>query len=876
MNLEYCSKCSLRIVGACYVDPSNSASRYCAGCGKGVNTLVMVDAVAADGEKVGASSKPEKISSRGLPSAKRTPVKGNSLPVTGPSAVGMKAQNLSPAPQPDQPPPAFSKAGGNMAFYFCESCGRRLNAADLESGRAQNKQVKGVYCTNCAQGVNTISFEAITNEKAVAIRKEFNVQAPPETAGALAARLGNRPKKKTVETARWLPVPWLVVMGIAALAGVVAGFFALRGTPADTESSASPASVASASVAPEKAAPAVVSPSTPLAIVEQNGSRQLAEAVKWFAENPEKNDEYRARLEAIVRNFPSSPAAVEVRSLLAKMTTIKPDPASNVVATPAPPPSANPALVKALEDARSALRTGGLNAAKKRIEGRGEWPAELRAQADEIAAELVKREAEAEAAKKIKQERDAMFAGFDRLMMAGDFKAAREYAKTKAGQSTEMQRGEALALRMADEPAAVVRGAGTLVGRETRLKLKNGVQGAIIKAAGESGLSVATSFTINNEKRERLDTLKWDVLHPEQKAEFARLGGVETNASDAAILATYTALAANDLEAARKSAEGGKGDPLGAYLAEFIQFRLNQLAYEAAMKRAEGLIAEKKTRDAILEYQKALEAMPEDAKALELLEGARSASQTVTLDLGNGVSMELVYIGPGTFVMGGTSNGEGRHKADETPKHNVTLTKGFYLGKYEVTQAQFQAIMGSNPSRSSKAPNYPVDSTQYQQELEFCKKVSERTKRQVRLPTEAEWEFACRAGTDSDWSHGGDSGKLGEYAWIAANSGGQPHPVGMKKPNAWGLHDMHGNISERVGDSYQRGYYASSPKEDPPGAKLPFGNGANGTTILRGGSFKGGTDSSGWDPCQSGTRIRGGGFGFYDSWGFRVAMTVDE
>jgi formylglycine-generating enzyme required for sulfatase activity len=461
-------------------------------------------------------------------------------------------------------------------------------------------------------------------------------------------------------------------------------------------------------------------------------------------------------------------------------------------------------------------------------------------------------------------------------MMAGDYKAAREYAKPKAGQSAEMQRGEILAQRMVDEPAAMVRGANTLVGRETRLKLKSGVQNAIVKAASESGLSAATTFTINNEKRERQDTLKWDALHAEQKAEFARLGGVETSATDAAILAAYGALAANDLEAARKAAEGGKEDPLGAHLAGVVQDRVKRLAYEAAMKRAEELLAAKKPKDAVVECEKALEARPGDAKAQALLEQARSTPQTVTLDLGSGVSMDFVYISPGTFVMGGKSNAEGRHKADETPKHTVTLTKGFYLGKYEVTQAQFQAIMGSNPSRSVKDPNSPVDSTTYHQELEFCKKASERTKRQVRLPTEAEWEYACRAGTDTDWSHGSDSGKLGDYAWIGANSGGRSHPVGLKKPNAWGLYDMHGNIAERVADSYQRGYYASSPKEDPPGARLPFGNGNNGTTILRGGSYKGGTDSSGWDPSECGTRIRGGGYGFYDSWGFRVAMTAEE
>lgn len=161
-----------------------------------------------------------------------------------------------------------------------------------------------------------------------------------------------------------------------------------------------------------------------------------------------------------------------------------------------------------------------------------------------------------------------------------------------------------------------------------------------------------------------------------------------------------------------------------------------------------------------------------------------------------------------------------------------------------------------------------MDNTNWGQENEFCKKASEKTGRTVRLPTEAEWEYACRAGTETDWSHGSDPGALGEYAWTSENSGGKSHPVGQKKPNPWGLYDMHGNVCERVADMYQRDYYASSPKENPTGAKVAFALGANGTSILRGGTWK--DDSSG---CSSGKRMRGGGYGSYDNWGFRVAVT---
>jgi len=189
----------------------------------------------------------------------------------------------------------------------------------------------------------------------------------------------------------------------------------------------------------------------------------------------------------------------------------------------------------------------------------------------------------------------------------------------------------------------------------------------------------------------------------------------------------------------------------------------------------------------------------------------------LTLNLGDGVTMEFVYIKPGTFVMGGESKSDGRFQCVEVPKHKVTLTKGFFLGKYEVTQAQYQAIMGGNPSRSTKAPNCPVDQIHESAAVAFCEQLAEKTGRDVRLPTEAEWEYACRAGSDTRWFFGNDPSRLGEYAWFKDNSGGASHPVGQKKPNPWGLYDIYGNVCERVADVYKRNYYANSPKVDPTG-----------------------------------------------------------
>jgi hypothetical protein len=189
----------------------------------------------------------------------------------------------------------------------------------------------------------------------------------------------------------------------------------------------------------------------------------------------------------------------------------------------------------------------------------------------------------------------------------------------------------------------------------------------------------------------------------------------------------------------------------------------------------------------------------------------------LTIDLGDGVTMEMRYIKPGTFVMGGESTTDGRFKCVEVPKHKVTLTRGFYLGKYEVTQAQYQAIMGSNPSRSTKAPDCPVDNVSEPDALTFCGKITEKTGLDVRLPTGAEWEYASRAGRDTKWFFGNDPSQIGEYAWFTDNAGAKSHPVGQKKPNPWGLYDIYGNVCERISDKYSRNYYSISPKVDPTG-----------------------------------------------------------
>jgi formylglycine-generating enzyme required for sulfatase activity len=186
------------------------------------------------------------------------------------------------------------------------------------------------------------------------------------------------------------------------------------------------------------------------------------------------------------------------------------------------------------------------------------------------------------------------------------------------------------------------------------------------------------------------------------------------------------------------------------------------------------------------------------------------------------IGMKFKLIPAGTFTMG-----------DGDDAHDVTLTKPFKMGVHEVTQAQYEQVMGVNPSGFRGADN-PVEKVSWDDAVEFCRRLSELPAEKeagnvYRLPTEAEWEYACRAGTTTKYSFGDDESKLGDYGWFSENSGTKTHPVGGKSPNAMGLYGMHGNVVEWCQDWY--GDYPSGSVTDPSGATSGSGR------VCRGGGW---------------------------------------
>ena len=243
----------------------------------------------------------------------------------------------------------------------------------------------------------------------------------------------------------------------------------------------------------------------------------------------------------------------------------------------------------------------------------------------------------------------------------------------------------------------------------------------------------------------------------------------------------------------------------------------------------------------------------------------------------NSIGMKLVLIPAGEFLMGSPDSYTDA-RCNEKPQHRVSITKPFYFGIYPVTQEQYDRVMGTNPSYFSNpgdreddaagrdTRHHPVEKLSWNDAVEFCRRLSALAEQKAgghvyRLPTEAEWEYACRAGSTTKWCFGDDCSQLCDYAWFRENSGDATFPVGQKRANAWGLYDMHGNVWEWCADTWHDGY------RDTPADGSAWECGGTPHRVVRGGSWHEPPDI-----CRSAIRLKFAPAEGEDYVGFRVAL----
>lgn len=332
----------------------------------------------------------------------------------------------------------------------------------------------------------------------------------------------------------------------------------------------------------------------------------------------------------------------------------------------------------------------------------------------------------------------------------------------------------------------------------------------------------------------------------------------------------FQAAKAKAVDAQSKAAAGQTVEAAGLFKAATAA--INDAVAAAKTKentaKAEPVIARLKTaiagpekfsaEDVLAELEALIPSDPRVAALRERVAALPGPKKKLTVELGGGVKMEFVLICPGSFMMGSNSGA-----SDEKPVHEVAINKAFYLGKYEVTQEQWQTVMGGNPSGFKGAKN-PVDGVSWEDCLDFLAKLQVKLSgMKASLPGEAQWEYACRAGSKGEYCCGDSEAGLGEYAWYDKNSGNTTHPVGEKKPNAWGFYDMHGNVWEWCADWYDGGYYSNSPAQDPTGPS------SGAVRVFRGGSWL-----SFAGICRSAIRIGITPSYRFTNYGFRVALDI--
>jgi formylglycine-generating enzyme required for sulfatase activity len=564
---------------------------------------------------------------------------------------------------------------------------------------------------------------------------------------------------------------------------------------------------------------------------------------------------------------------------------------------------------KALE-ARTALRktvdslfnAGQWKDALAKARAYMEDPADI-AEAVALVADLEKRVAAEEAGKALAA-RATLRKTVDSLFKAGQWKEA--LAKARVYLEGEADNAEAVALVaelekrvVAEEWKSVKAEAGRL---EDAARLEDASKVICAYARGHAGGFYGSEAEAERVRLERLMVLHGDVDRMCWAYDFAGAYKAASKMARAGFSAAGTAAVQKAVEKAQSSFETGrrlwmrrvvrKGAALAAVAVGLVTMvgavscvkernraqRVSRLWVEAqSAKDAQDWRKMIEVADSILLIrpghpqvlalrQEATKARLAKAKtdAEVVLKVEHSPGDKGTVDLGGGVKLELVWCPPGSFLMGSPENQADRSK-DET-QHRVTLTKGFWLGKTEVTQRQWEVIMGSNPS-NFKGADLPVETVNWDDCQEFVRKLKAKLANAqtraspeglFRLPTEAEWEYACRAGTDGSYA-----GRLDDMGWYSDNSVKTTHAAGQKRANAWGLYDMHGNVWEWCQDWC--GDYPSESVIDP--ADTVSGS----RRVVRGGCWISYASS-----CRSARRNAGAPDYAINYVGFRVTLSPDQ
>lgn len=674
-----------------------------------------------------------------------------------------------------------------MNFWFCEACGKRLTDKDLEEGSARNKKLKGVFCKECSIGVMTMEMDAVNpeqltkapaasahNETASAPRKASEIIRSPEIPQRhahgkppLHARPGNFPAL--------LAAGALVVVGGLAAWAVVSNHAAPRERVSQIPAKLSPPSSSSL-------------PPPPQMILRD-------QSVPPVASVPEQP-------------LPVNPVA------------IAPDQNAGANETPKAPDEKSPPVVTAPISSGTETRPAATVA--------GEKPPELPAQPIAVAH-----------ADKGGEEFAAILKELAPLLRQNRFVAGLELLDAKRRDAAYADAAELIDKEKSDLADIQTLRNGAMealrakAGKVVTLK-KGTLTGTVRTETAQDGIMLALKdgpeFKITTGQLDADDVN--NLLPPDTgagKAEDLRRRGL-------LFLAAGETARAEDCFG--KARDAGLGTAVAPYLERIAALKLVEREGAAleTWKKAEGFFANKNWKAAKLAYE-TLErdyagsaALVNNAellkKRLEAIEWEFGPPRECSLDLGGGVKMELVLIPAGEFEMGSKDG-----NPDEKPVHKVKISHSFYMGKYDVTQAQYERVMGkgSNPS-CFKGENLPVERVSYIDVEEFCKRAGKLTKQAIRLPAEAEWEYACRAGTKTKF-YLGDNDMQEQVGWFKENSETKTHPVGQKKPNAWGLYDMQGNVWQWCEDWYGKDYYGKSEAENPQGP-------AQGThRVMRGGSW---------------------------------------